>query len=141
MSHTNIHYMHMYTLLLKCTDPRGAVAATHCHGLHRQIPHTLHCPSPACFPTLHSLFPPSLCLLSSLLQNRSPLMISIQSSSQAPSRVSTTSCRTMHYVALLCLPSSATEHRPCRCHVKQSPAVQLKWPCDLRRCVSCRFVR
>ena len=69
---------------LKCTDLRGAVAATHCHGIYRQIPHTLHSPSPACFPTLHSLFPPSLCLFSSLLQDRCPLMISIQSSSQAP---------------------------------------------------------
>ena len=34
---------------LKCTDSRGAIAATHCHGLYRQIlNHTLHCPTPAC---------------------------------------------------------------------------------------------
>ena len=84
ISHTRTYITCTCTHSLKCTGSRGAIAATHCHGLYRQIPHALHCPSPACFPKLHSLFPPSLRHLSSLLQDRCPLMISIQSSSQDP---------------------------------------------------------
>ena len=112
-----ITFLHMWLAcivlyLMSCTDSRGAVAVTHCHGLYRQIPRTLHCPSPACSNTpLTFPFLP-------LPQDKCPLMISIQSSSQAP------------YVGV--------SEGPCRCHVTQTSCAVIKWPCGLR--INCVFL-
>ena len=122
---------HAHVRSLKCTYSRGDITATHCHWLEQQIPHTLHCSSPACFPGLHCThFSPSHSLFF-----RTGVTSASNPAHRLLTHLSTSSCRTLHVMmqSSVCAHSCSSVTSCSKLSRDRGPAVLLKMVARLVR--------